>query len=108
MLALILSLVLTVLLLALPGMTWSAYKTRRGREDHQNGKVFFRLLVGSTIAAWGAHIIHYMVLAGAEGLIEVRHAIQLSTPVGWLVWLAALTGLVAYIILMLKLRRGSS
>lgn len=104
MLSLTLSLILTGLLLALPGMTWSAYKSRRGQTDTHKGKLLFRLLVGCTAVAWGVQALCYMILAEAQGPIEVRHAIQITAPLGGLTWLAALTGLACFIVIILKKR----
>lgn len=104
MLSLALSLILTGLLLALPGMSWSAYKSRRGQADSGKGKLLFRLLVGCTVVAWGVQTLSYIILAGAQGPIEVRQAVQLTAPLGGLIWLASLTGLVCFIALTLKKR----
>lgn len=104
MLSLALSLILTGLLLALPGMSWSAYKSRRGQADSGKGKLPFRLLIGCTAVAWGVQTLSYIILAGAQGPIEVRQAIQLTTPLGGLIWLAALTGLACFIVITLKKR----
>lgn len=106
MTTLALSLLLTVLLLALPGMTWSAHKTRRqDPHDMLRGKILFRLIAGCTIVAWAGQALHYFLLAGAEGPMEVRTAVQVSAPLGWLVWLAALIGTVSFIIFRVKMRR---
>lgn len=104
MLSLTLSLILTGLLLALPGMTWSAYKSRRGQADSGKGKLLFRLLVGCTAVAWGVQALCYIILAEAQGPIEVRHAVQFTAPLGGLTWLAALTGLACFVTLTLKKR----
>lgn len=106
MLALTLSLILTGLLLALPAMTWWAYNTRRKQADRQRGKVLFRLLAGCAMAAWSAQIIRYIMLASAQGPVEVRQAAQLTAPLGWLVWLAALMGLAMFAIILIRLRRS--
>ena len=77
-------------------------KSSLDRPHH--GKLLFRLLVGCTVVAWGVQTLSYIILAGAQGPIEVRHAIQLTTPLGGLIWLASLTGLVCFIVIMLKKR----
>jgi hypothetical protein len=106
MITIALSLILTVLLLALPGMTWAAHKTRRqDPHDMQRGKLLFRLIVGCTVVAWGGQALHYLLLSGAENSVELRTAVQVSAPLGWLVWLAALTGTAAFIIFLVKTRR---
>lgn len=96
------SLVLTGLLLVLPVMTWRVYKTRR----NQQAKAWPRLLAGCTIAAWAAQALRYAMLAAAQNPLEARQATQLSAPLGWLVWLAALLGMAAYIIMLYKRRRS--
>jgi hypothetical protein len=98
-------LILTGLLLALPVMTWRAYKTKGNQPSHQAGKTLPRLLAGCSIAAWAAQVLRYALLAAAHNPIEARQAIQLSAPLGWLVWLAALAGLTAYAVILFKRRR---
>ncbi len=105
MLPLALSLLITGLLLALPVMTWSAYKAGRGQAGRRGDKALPRLLAGCTIAAWAAQATRYALLASAQGAVEIRKAAQLSIPLGWLVWLAAVIGLTAFIIIRLKKRR---
>jgi hypothetical protein len=102
-----LSLLLTALLLALPVMTWTVFKTRRGQRDYLRGKTSLRLLAACTIAAWGAQALRYALLATAHGAIEVWQAAQLSAPLGWLVWLAGLTGVAAFSVFCVKKRRVS-
>jgi hypothetical protein len=95
-------LILTGLLLALPVMTWYAYKTRR----NQPAKAWPRVLAGCSIAAWFGQALRYAILATAGNPLEARQATQLSAPLGWLVWLATLLGLAAYIIMQCQRRRS--
>ena len=105
MLALSLSLILTALLLALPVMTWWAYKAGRKKSGPRNGVILRRLLAGCAAAAWAAHIIRYAALASTQGLLESRQAIQLSAPLGWLVWIVSLAGVIVFVVIIKKTRR---
>lgn len=99
MLALFLSLALTALLLALPVMVWRV-RSRAGA----NAKLgrLQRMLLGCAIAAWGLLGVRYLLLAQAGNPLEARQASQLTSPLGWLTWLAALAGLGLFLVLSMK------